>query len=194
MPRRELFLKGNYYHIYNRGASQGKLFFSNENYLHCLRLMKKYAESFFISILAYCLMPNHYHFLLRQDGEISLAKFINVLFNAYVQAVNKQRGRKGTLFAGRFKHVHIDKNEYLMHLCRYIHLNPVDAGIVSNPEDWAYSNYREWIGTRSGTLIDYQFVSDQFSSSEDYKKFVVEYQIEKELQIQEALKLYYLDK
>jgi len=194
MPYRELFVKGNYYHIYNRGASQGKIFFSNDNFLYCLKLLKKYAESYCVAIIAYCLMPNHYHFLLRQDGEISLAKFINVLFNAYVQAVNKQRERKGALFAGRFKHVHIDKNEYLMHLCRYIHLNPVAAGMVASPEDWLYSNYQEWIGVRSGTLIDQQFVSSYFPQAGDYKRFVLEYQKEKELQIQEALKLYYLDK
>lgn len=168
MPYRELFVKGNYYHIYNRGASQGKMFFSNDNFLYCLKLIKKYAETYCIAFIAYCLMSNHYHFLLRQDGEISLAKFINVLFNAYVQAVNKQRGRKGTLFAGRFKLIHVDKNEYLVHLCRYIHLNPVDAGIVSNPEDWAYLNYRKWVGLRSGKLIDHQFVTEHFFSSEDY--------------------------
>jgi hypothetical protein len=72
-------------------------------------------------------------------------------------------------------------------------LNPVAAGIVSGPEDWLYSNYREWIGSRSGSFIDHQFVSDHFPSPEDYKKFVLEYQMEKELQLREALKLYYLE-
>ncbi|MCD6334967.1 MAG: transposase [Candidatus Latescibacteria bacterium] len=66
-------------------------------------------------------MPNHYHFLLRQDGEVSLSRFINVAFNVYVQALNKQLERKGTLFEGRFKHVLVDKDEYILYLCRYIH-------------------------------------------------------------------------
>ena len=193
MPYRELFVKGNYYHIYNRGASLGKIFFSNDNFLYCIKLLKKYAASYSVAIIAYCLMPNHYHFLLRQEEDISLAKFINVLFNAYVQALNKQRGRKGTLFAGRFKHIHIDKNEYLVHLCRYIHLNPVAAGMVTAPEDWLYSNYREWIGSRTGTLIDHQFVSCYFPQPEDYKNFVEEYQKERELQIQEAMRIYCLE-
>ena len=62
-------------------------------------------------------MPNHYHFLLRQETDQTLSKFINVLFNAYVQAVNRQQGRKGTLFEGRFRHVWVDREEYLTHLC-----------------------------------------------------------------------------
>ena len=144
-----------------------------------------------VTIVAYCLMPNHYHLLLRQDGEISLSKFINVVFNAYVQAVNKQIGRKGTLFAGRFKHIHVDRQEYLLHLVRYIHLNPLEAGLVSLPENWPYSNYHEWIGIRKGTLVDLEFVSSYFTDGNDYRKFVVEYQIESDLQ--KEIQRYYLD-
>jgi len=117
MPRRQnIFAPGNYYHIYNRGAHREKIFFSDENFLHCLRLLGKYANSYLVTVLAYCLMPNHYHLLLRQDGEVSLSKLVNVVFNAYVQALNRQLGRKGTLFEGRFKHVHVDEDEYVLHL------------------------------------------------------------------------------
>jgi REP element-mobilizing transposase RayT len=153
--------------------------------------MKKYAKAYSITLIAYCLMPNHYHFLLRQDGDVSPGKFINVLFNVYVQAVNRKQGRKGTLFGGRFKCIHITRNEYLIHLCRYIHFNPVEAGIIASPENWIYSNYRDWIGLRKGTLIDRDFILAYFQQPEEYRKFVIEYRLEKEMQ--QTINRYYLD-
>lgn len=173
MPYRgDVFTQGQYYHLYNRGAGKGKIFANERNYLYLLRLVKEYAPKYGVAVIAYCLMPNHYHFLLRQDGEILLSKFMQVLFNAYVQALNLQQGRTGTLFEGRFKHKCVDKWEYLMALCRYIHRNPVKAGLVARPEDWAYSNYREWIGLRNGVLVDQVFVQDHFENADEYVRFV----------------------
>ncbi|VAW31914.1 hypothetical protein MNBD_CHLOROFLEXI01-3643 [hydrothermal vent metagenome] len=175
MPRRNAFSKGSTFHIYNRGANRAPIFFSQENYLYCLRLIKKYAITYQITLIAYCLMPNHYHFLLRQDGDIPISKFINVLFNAYVQAINWQRSRSGTLFEGRFKHKLVDRDEYLIHLCRYIHANPVKAGLVTRLEDWPYSNYPEWIGERPGKLVDHDFVDAYFPERQNYTEFVLDY-------------------
>ncbi len=166
MPRRQTtFSQGNYYHIYNRGANRERIFFNADNYLYCLRLMKKHLRRCQIIVIAYCLMPNHYHFLLRQDGDISLAKAIGSLFNAYVLAVNRQQERSGTLFEGRFEAVHVDKESYLLHLCRYIHANPVKAGLVADPGEWPYSNYLEWVGERPGTLVDREFVETYFPTN-----------------------------
>ncbi|MFH1009243.1 MAG: transposase [Candidatus Latescibacterota bacterium] len=125
---------------------------------------------------------HHYHLLLRQDGEISLSKFSNVVFNAYVQALNKQFGRRGTLFEGRFRHVLVDKDEYALQLCRYIHLNPVKAGLVSRPEDWIYSDYREWISGRKDRPEDSEFMLSYFAGSQEYQRFVMDYRIEETLQ------------
>ncbi len=192
MPyRQDIFVPGNYYHIYNRGANRENIFFSKENFLHCLRLLGKYTKSYLVTVIAYCLMPNHYHLVLRQDGEVSLSKFTNVVFNAYVQAVNKQLRRKGTLFQGGFKHVHVDRDEYVLHLCRYVHLNPVEAGIVSRPEEWVFSNYQDWIGMREGKLKDAEFIHSYFAQPEDYQKFVMEYEVERELE--EKLSRYLLE-
>lgn len=106
MPYRgDVFAPGYYYHIYNRGAGKGLLFSSSGNYEYCLRLVKRYYQQYGATVIAYCLMPNHYHFCLRQETDQPLSKFVNVLFNAYVQAVNKQQGRSGTLFEGRFRRV-----------------------------------------------------------------------------------------
>jgi putative transposase len=153
MPYRNAeFTQGQYYHVYNRGAGKSKIFYTEDNYRYLLELMRRYLGKYGISVIAYCLMPNHYHFLLLQLTDMPISKFINVLFNAYVQALNLQQSRTGTLFEGRFKHVCVDEWKYLSHLCRYIHRNPVKAGLVIAPEDWAYSNFREWVGLRNSLL------------------------------------------
>lgn len=76
---------------------------------------------------------------------------------------------------GRFKDVHVDNDAYLLHLCRYIHGNPVKAGLVVLPEHWAFSNYPEWIGERPGKLVDDAFVDDFFPKRTDYQEFVLDY-------------------
>jgi putative transposase len=175
MPYRgDVFVQDHYYHVYNRGAGRGLIFFNPDNYEHCLRLVKRYYDRYSVTVVAYCLMPNHYHLLLRQETDQPLSKFINVLFNAYVQAVNRQQDRKGTLFEGRFRHVWVDREEYLIHLCRYIHLNPVKAGLVAEIGDWPYSNYLEWIEQRAGTLKDDVFIRDRFPTPEAYQRFVAD--------------------
>jgi REP element-mobilizing transposase RayT len=109
MPNRNAdFTEGQYYHIYNRGAGKAKIFLVEGNYQYLIKLMQQYCQKYGVTIIAYCLMPNHYHFLLRQELGEPISKFINVLFNAYVQALNRQQGRTGTLFEGRFKHIRVD--------------------------------------------------------------------------------------
>ncbi len=179
--RNRTFAPGHYYHIFNRGIDNKNIFFRRGDYLCCLRLFSKYVGRYFTTVIAYCLMPNHYHLLLRQNGEVSLSKLMQVLFNAYVQGINAQLGRKGTLFEGRFKHVHVDKDQYVLHLCRYIHLNPVKAGLVPKPEKWPFSNYLEWIGKRGGKLKDMDFISSFFATPEEYERFVMEFSVEEEL-------------
>ncbi len=165
MPyRSDIFAQGQYYHIYNRGAGKAKIFMNNGNYQYLLRMVKEYYQKYGVAIIAYCLMPNHYHFLLRQETDQSLSKFM--------QALNLQQKRTGTLFEGRFKHKRVEKSEYLFVLCRYIHRNPVKAGLVTKPEDWIYSNYREWIGFRNNGLVDQDFLRHQFPSTEEYVRFV----------------------
>ena len=180
MPyRADVFAPGQYYHIYNRGAGKGLIFFNPGNYEYLLRLVKRYSRKYGVVTIAYCLMPNHYHFLLRQETDESLSKFMQVLFNAYAQAVNIEQGRSGTLFEGRFCHKCIDKWEYLVTLCRYIHRNPVKAGMVAKPEDWVYSNYQDWIGIRKGELVDRIFIEDHFPKPEVYSAFVNDNEDEK---------------
>lgn len=173
MPhRRDAFAPGRIYHVYNRGIDKRPIFGRSENYLYLLRKVKQLQTELPITVLAYCLMPNHYHFVLRQEGQVPISTFIQRLFQSYTQAFNKQQERRGPLFEGRFQHVHVDRDEYVVHLCRYVHRNPVEACLVRHPAKWPYSNYLEWIEARSGTLVDRDFVRHYFATSEAYRAFV----------------------
>jgi REP element-mobilizing transposase RayT len=185
------FLKNHYYHIYNRGCNKENIFFNPENYIYLLRKIQNTRHKYGATLLAYCLMPNHYHFLARQESERPLSDWIQTLFNGYTQAINKQQGRSGTLFQGRAKHILVDNDAYLIHLARYIHYNPVEARLVHLPEKWAYSNYAEWIGQRKGTLMDVEFIKSYFPQPDDYRRFVMDYSIKSKLA--EKLEKYLFD-
>ena len=163
---------GQYFHIYNRGVIHQKIFDSHENYLFLLRKIKKYIPNYDLTFIAYCLMPNHYHFLIRVNEDDQLSPFLQILFNSYTQAYNCQQNRSGTLFEGGAQYRLVDTTEYVLQLSRYIHLNPVSAGLVRLPEEWEFSNYREWIGTRNGTLVDLNFVRDFYPDLRSYAAFV----------------------
>ena len=94
---------------------------------------------------------------------------------SYTKAMNKRYDRVGSLFQGAFRVKHVDEDEYLVHLSRYIHVNPVVAGLVERAEDWEFSSYREYIGLRDGTLPNPEIVLSQFSSRGAYRDFVQAY-------------------
>lgn len=175
MPqKRPAYLPGQYYHFYNRGAHRVSIFKEPDNYLFALRKVMKYTIELKLTMIAYCLMPNHYHFLIRQDGEQAAGLFAQRVFNSYSKAYNKRYEHTGTLLEDNYKVKPVVKSSHLLHLCRYIHGNPVKDGLVADPADWPYSNYLEWIGERDGSLYDPEFVWENFSSAEDYRGFVVE--------------------
>jgi len=103
MPKRTVsFFQGGIYHIYNRGAGRQSIFHEEHNYLYLLQLLETVMGECHVSVIAYCLLPNHYHWLLRQDGEVSVGKAIGRVFGSYSQAFNKAYKRTGTLFEGPF--------------------------------------------------------------------------------------------
>lgn len=165
--------EGQYYHVYNRGVNRQPIFACEENYQFLLRRIKQFLPIYPVRILAYVLMPNHYHFLVGVNKDGSLSPFFQRLFNSYSQAFNRQQNRTGTLFEGRAKSIHVDDSKYIYALVRYIHLNPVLAGLVTNPASWKFSNYLEWIDARKDGLFDSQFRALFFSSADEYKKFVL---------------------
>jgi len=129
-----------------------------------------------VTVIAYCLLPNHYHWLLRQDGEIRVGKVPTRVFGSYTQAFNRAYERTGTLFEGPYKAIAVDTDAYLVNLCCYIHLNPVRHGLVDRPDEWPYSNYLEWIEKRPGKLVDRELVRDYFAAPQDYEEFVATFQ------------------
>ena len=176
MARRKVaFVKGGHYHIYNRGANRQPIFRDDENYRFLLGRVKEAAVEQQVSVLTYCLMPNHFHFVLRQDGEHPLSGFVQSVFNSYTKAFNKRYQRSGTLFEGPYRARAVTTEEYLLHLCRYVHRNPLEAGLVVRLSDWPYSNYPEWVDERPGALVDHAFVRSRFPTPEAYAHFVLEY-------------------
>lgn len=179
---------GMYYHIYNRGARRLTIFREPTNYLMVIRKIKEYSQANDIAMIAYCLEPNHYHFLCRQDGDVPAGIVPQSVFNSYTKAYNKRYDQSGTLFEGRFRAKPVQSLPHLLHLCRYIHANPVKDGLIADPADWPYSNYLEWIGKRNGTLVDREFIERHFATPKDYQLFVHEYL--KSRQLPEDVKKY----
>ena len=170
--RRVHFAPGECYHVYNRGCNKEQIFREEENYVYLKRLLNESLQKRHVSMIAYCLMPNHYHFLMRQETEIPISEVIHDVFNSYVKAFNKKYGRTGTLFEERFKVKHIEDDRYLIHLCRYIHRNPLEAGLVSEIGSWRHSDYPEWTAGKRNK----ESLWNLFSGPEDYAGFVLEYE------------------
>ena len=128
---------GAFYHVINRGNNQEKIFKNDRDREKFLEYLEKANERFSIIIHTYCLMSNHFHLLVgTPDANLSQAmQWINVSYATYF---NRKRGRAGHLFQGRFKAILIDADEYLKHLSRYIHLNPVRAKLVSGPSEYQW--------------------------------------------------------
>jgi putative transposase len=172
MPYRKfVFQAGDCYHLYNRGNNCQTIFYERENYHFFLRQLCKYFQPEAVELVAYCLMPNYYYLLVHLVTD-DLSSLMQRFALSYTKAINKRYGRVGSLFQGRFRAVCVDRDEYMVHLSRYIHLNPVTAKLVERPEDWEFSSYREYIGLRAGTLPKTEAILSQFSLVDAYRVFV----------------------
>jgi len=173
-PHRPPYLPGQYYHFYNRGRSRLDIFIEPENYLFVIQKIKIFAQKYSLSMIAYCLMPNHYHFLVRQDGEFPAGLLPQRVFNSYSKAFNLRYAHHGTLFESPYQVKAVEKDDHLMHLCRYIHGNPQRARLVQRVDAWPFSNYPEWVGLRNWGLCDQDFVKENFPKPKDYADYVQE--------------------
>ena len=146
MARRDIqFLPENFYHIYNRGNNRQEIFLDDENYRFFLKRLNHYFNPIDIETVAYCLLPNHFHLLIYLHAECSFSKIMRSFSDSYVRSFNIWHKRSGHLFEGDFQARHIKEGKHLTYLCGYIHLNPVAAGLVLNPEEWEFSDYRNWL-------------------------------------------------
>jgi REP element-mobilizing transposase RayT len=165
------------YHIYNRANGNELIFKTEDNYRYFLQKYDSYI-SLIADTYCYCLMPNHFHFLVKIKGENDLTEnfkdqirkdnhkdqtgFKNLsglvsfqfskLFNAYSKAFNKQQNRKGSLFIRPFKRKQVTDEQYLKKLVHYIHYNPVEAGLAKNPEYWKFSSYKSFVSKQTTKL------------------------------------------
>ena len=151
---------GAYYHIMNRGAGYQATFGNDHHRQLFLDLLGELHKTFKVNIHAYCLMDNHYHLLLETPlGNLSRA--MRHLNGVYTQRYNREVKTDGPLFRGRFKAILIDVDTYLLNVSRYIHRNPIEAGIVRKAERYPWSSYRAYIGqiTRPPWLTTQQILS-----------------------------------
>ena len=170
-----IYAPGNYYHLYNRGRSRLSICHAPQDYLDILDKLKTYSRNYHIIPIAYSLLPNHYHILGRQDGLPRASLLTQRIFNSYGKTYNLKYQHSGTIFEGPVKVKPVTHQRYLLHLCRYIHANPVLHGFTRTLDEWPYTNYHEWIETRSGSLVDREFIRDHFPTTDSYRQFVLDY-------------------
>lgn len=157
----------NLYHIYNQGNNKQQIFFSEANYLYYLKLYRNFVHPF-TDTIAYCLMPNHFHFLIHTNeqsinkikiGSLYLSQLSNgirKLLSSYAAAINKQKHTTGSLFRQKTKAELINNAspDYAVTVFNYIHQNPLNAKLVKHLTDWNYSSYKDYAGLRNGSLCN----------------------------------------
>ncbi len=174
--RTEVFANDGYYHVYNRGVDKRVTFFDEADYKAFLEDIWNifHDKTMTVELAAYALMPNHYHFLLRQVADEGVSKFMQRLGTAYTKYFNKRYERTGSLFQGPFKVVPITNNGQLEHLTRYIHRNPLDLCDVSTSRRWSWllsypwSSLGHYIGQRRDVLVKCREILQGFSGPQDY--------------------------
>jgi len=165
------------YHVTSRGNEQKDVFKSQRDREKFLEYLASATERYGAVIHAYCLLSNHYHLLLETPHG-NLSQIMRHINGAYTTYFNVKRKRAGHLFQGRFKAILVEAGEYALELSRYIHLNPVRAGMVTRPEEYRWSSYNSYIG--QGTAFSWlkmETVLDYFSNSakeakQKYRSFV----------------------
>lgn len=193
MPSRTIpLINGQIYHIYNRGSEKRRIFENRWDYQRLLRSIKYYQiegpkpkfsrfsslhkidpAKKIVEILAYCLMPNHIHFIVTQIKDNGITEFIGRTTNSYTKYYNTKHNRIGPLFQGEFKSVLVESDEQLIHLSRYIHLNPLSSFLVKNLDDYEWSSFIAY--TEDGNdLCTKEQILGLFKSPQDYKQFVLD--------------------
>ncbi len=166
-----------YYHFFNRGNNKENIFFSEDNYIYFLKLMEKYLVPI-ADIYCYCLLPNHFHFLLRIkdkkdlpekiiSGKTSIHQPFSNLFNAYTKAINKRYGRVGSLFQKHPKKIKIENEIYFKNLIIYVNTNP-SHHTIDNFLNYKFSSYNTLI-TNTPTFLRRKEVIELFDDKENFK-------------------------
>ncbi|MDO8570288.1 MAG: transposase [Candidatus Daviesbacteria bacterium] len=187
-------INGEIYHIYNRGAEKRDIFTNSRDYRRFLKTIYYYQfkgpkpkfskfthskintfnpspKNKMVEIICYCFMPNHFHFLIRQLKDNGISIFLSHISNSYTKYFNVKNKRVGSLLQGTFKAILVESDEYLLHLSRYIHINPVVSGITKNLDEFSWSSYNEYVNA-SSNLCSTDIILNFFGSREMYKQFL----------------------
>lgn len=197
------FVIGSYYHIYNRGVEKRNIFIGRRDYQQFLLAMDFYRKNplpaklsdfkrgmekikkvenqiDLVQFYSYCLMPNHFHFLLKQTADGGITHFLRKFANSYTRYFNTKYDRIGPLFQGTFKAKIIENDEYLLQVSKYIHRNPIKL-INGNLHSYPYSSYKYYLSQDKHLFCNTEFILSYFSTSNPnlgYKSFVEETGIE----------------
>lgn len=208
--RKDLLKNGYLYHIFTKSIAGYNIFRSEEDYSRMKEMIKYYSfdkppikfstfqkiastknisllkgsksRNVMVDVIAYCIMPTHIHFILAQLTENGISQYMKNLLNSYTRYFNIKNKRKGPLWQGRFKSVLVETDEQLLHLTRYIHLNPTSENLVNRPEHWLYSSYNEYISNKKTSICNFSkyieinplSYKDFVESQQDYQRQLAE--------------------
>lgn len=187
-------VNGHIYHVYNRGIEKRNIYTDRREYARFLEIVKYYqqidpqikfsqadhqqkenlSEKKLVEIIAYCLMPNHFHFLLQQLADNGISIFIRRLINSYTRYFNTKNDRIGPLLQGPFKAVRMESDQQLIHVTRYIHLNPFVGYLVKDLRNFEWSSYLEYLGLGHNKLCRREKI-ENLISLKHYERFVLDY-------------------
>ncbi len=193
--RKTILATGEWYHVFNRSSHNIPLFKGKRDHYIFSEAMKYYLQpnpptrfsiykkqkskfplslkKKLVKIVSFCFMPNHLHFALRQEMDNGIRQFMQRLLNSYAHYYNLKYQARGHVFEGNFKAVHIETEEQLIHLSRYIHLNPVTAFLIENPEKFPYSSYKIYLNQVKDEIIDPSPVMENFNPR-SYREFILD--------------------
>ncbi|MFH1408164.1 MAG: transposase, partial [Patescibacteria group bacterium] len=213
----KVYADNSFYHIYNRGVNKQEIFVDSYDYYYFLYLLKKYLDPTFkkkfidpvtgealfvegasfvgdVKLVAFALMPNHYHLLLHNISKYGMEKLLRRVGTSYSLYFNNKYDRVGGVFQGVYKGVMITNQEHLLHLSCYIHLNPTELSDIhaKNLTGYDYSSYKYFLGEREGKWLHPNILLDMFYPNEEkagacYAKFV-ENHVKRFLEIRERVK------
>lgn len=186
---------GEIYHLFNRGHNKQDLYFSPRDYRRFIDSISYYHfqgpkpkfskfihgtlipikltdENALVDVFCYCLMPNHFHLLVRQRVNGGITKFMSQLANSWAKYSNLKYGRSGSPFEGHFRSVLIENDEQFIHVSRYIHINPIVSKIAQHLEDYPWSSYCEYMSGKNLICTTADILSMFSNSTEKYKKFL----------------------
>jgi len=193
------FINQSIYHLYNRGVAKQPIFEDERDYQRLLTTFSFYLERQppsklsmmnsqelkkvlgnaashpIIEVLGYCLMPNHFHLIARQIENAGISFFMRRSLDSYTRYYNARHNRVGPIFQGKFKAVLIENDEQLIHLSRYVHLNPFVEDLIDTPNSYRWSSYKCYLSGQSSRICSPDFVVKLVGSAAEYRKFVTDY-------------------